>query len=108
MKFIQSHHQALVARNLKGYPVNSDSDQVEFTMTMQMFMISSILSNNKNVVQFKNVTVGQLSKLLLQILKILTEIGCRIINNILDNCINRDTFRKVMYWDAKNKICYNI
>lgn len=83
-------------RVVKGFSGNSFN---ESATTIQVFMLTSITSSNKDVVSLfpiKNLTNDYLFNLTHQVLKMLTTIGYIVISIIYDNnIVNRKMFENV-------------
>lgn len=94
---------------LEGVAVHSkhnSKNNLNLATTIQTFMISSILSKNKDVVGLfpcNNLDSNQLEELTLQVLKMLTEIGYIIVCIISDNNgVNRTMFEKLCKGNLKS------
>lgn len=81
---------------LEGVALKDDSSEIRLATTVQSFMISSIVKKSKDVVGLfpcKDLTAEQLQKLTLEVLKMLTDIGYRVLCLISDNnSVNRKMY----------------
>lgn len=84
---------------LEGVALNSNIDKNDVTLatTVQTFMISSIVKKNKEIVGLfpcTNLTANYLHETVLEILKMLSEIGFKVLSIISDNnSVNRSMFQ---------------
>jgi hypothetical protein len=84
---------------LEGIAANSSVNENSVTLatTIQTFMISSITKKNKEIVGLfpcKNLSTSYLYNTALEILKMLTDIGYRVLTIISDNnSVNRSMFQ---------------
>lgn len=99
-------HVTYKAGKIEGLVVNNSS-QIEPATTIQAFMISSIFSKYKDVVGLfpvKNLNSSLLLDLTMQILKLLTAVGFKVVCVISDNNrVNRNVFEKLCGGSLKSK-----
>lgn len=93
---------------LEGVAHNTDGN-VTLATTIQAFMVSSVLSKNKDVVGLfpcKDINGEYLHNLILQILNMLKSVGFKVLTIISDNNgVNRSMFTKLCGGTLKTSFC---